>query len=212
MVTLRHAFTSMPRPRPDATALLLTGLPLSTGAALVAFIVLRAPMLPTVGFLLAAGAASWALLVPRLPADARWQLKRRVVRGAIAGPAGLAAYDLTRFGIVSVATMSFQPFHVFPLFGHALLGPDISELAATAAGLGFHLTNGIGFAIAFAVAVSRPTLLRGVAWALCLETAMLLLYPGWLGISLTGELLPVSLAGHLAYGSVLGITLARLTP
>jgi hypothetical protein len=190
----------------------LIALPLSSGAALIAFIVLHIPLGLAVAGLALPGAAAWAYVIPRLSRGERSKLVRNVVRGAIVAPFSIAAYDLTRYGLVAVASMSFQPFHALPLFGQALLGADAPMPVAALAGVAFHVVNGTGFAIAFAVAVDRPSPLRGIAWALGLEALMLLLYPGWLGVSLTGELLPVSLAGHVAYGGVLGTALARFSP
>jgi hypothetical protein len=184
-------------------------LPLATGASLVALIVLGLPLPVTMAALGAVSVAMWGFAVTRATPGQRSWLLQRVRVGIAAGIPALLAYDLARFGLVSLASLSFEPFHVLPLFGYALLGPGVSESTALVAGLAFHLANGLGFSIAFAIAVRRPTIIKGIAWALCLEAAMLALYPGWLGLSVTGELLPVSAAGHLAYGSVLGGVSAR---
>jgi hypothetical protein len=187
----------------------LAGLPLATGAALIAYIALGVPLhLAAMGFG-ATGFAAWTLIVSGMSASQRRWLRARVAAGARAGIVAIAAYDVTRYGVVGLASLSFQPFHVFARFGQALLGPATAEPAATVAGALFHLVNGIGFAIAFSLVVARPSIRLGIAWALVLETLMLLLYPGWLGVSLTGELLPVSLAGHVAYGSALGVATRR---
>lgn len=203
---------AVPRHRASAAIrLVLAGLPLSTGAALIAYIVFHIPMAAAAAAFAIAGIAAWVLVLPSLEPATRRQIGRRAALGALAGVPAIAAYDGTRFGVVALASMSFQPFHVFPLFGYALLGTGASALAATLAGIGFHIANGLGFAIAFSLAISRPNPLLGIAWALCLEALMLLLYPGWLGISLASELVPISFAGHLAYGSVLGHSLSRFT-
>jgi hypothetical protein len=190
--------------------ILLAALPLATGAALVVYIVYNVPMASAVALFAAAGAVAWTVVYPRLTAPGRAWVRAAVGRGVVAGPLAILAYDATRYGVVALASMSFQPFHVFPRFGQALVGPGLDEGTATLLGVLFHLANGIGFAVAYALVVRRSTVARGVAWALALETAMLLLYPGWLGVSLAGELLPVSLCGHLAYGAVLGRACARL--
>lgn len=190
--------------------LILVGLPLASGASLVLFIVIGMPLPVALAGLITGSAVIWAIGLRRATSAQRSWIVRRVRVGAIVGLPAIVAYDLARFGLVSLASLSFEPFHVLPLFGHAILGPAVSESVATLAGLAFHLANGMGFAIAFGIAVPRPSILKGVAWALALEVAMLALYPGWLGLSLTGELVPVSAAGHLAYGGVLGELTARL--
>jgi uncharacterized membrane protein (DUF485 family) len=50
--------------------------------------------------------------------------------------------------------------------------------------------------------------LVGIAFALMLEAFMLSLYPGWLRIAAYAPFFTMSLIGHLAYGTVLGV-LAR---
>jgi hypothetical protein len=189
--------------------LALLGLPLTTGAALTAYIVFGVVLPVAAGLLAAAGIAGWIVVIPTMTGDQRDWIRSRVGTGLRGGLLAVAAYDLTRYGVVAVAALSFQPFHVFRRFGEAIFGPGITDPAATVAGGAFHLANGLGFAVAFALAVPRPNVRLGVAWALCLETLMLLMYPSWLGVSLTGELLPVSIAGHLAFGSVLGLATRR---
>ncbi len=200
------------RPPAVRVRVVLLALPLATGASLVGFIALGLPLPVTLAGLLGLSVVTWGIALSRASGDQRSWLGERVRAGVLAGIPALAAYDLARFGLVSIASLSFEPFHVLPLFGDAILGPAASERAAFIAGLAFHLANGLGFAIAFAVAVRRPTVLKGIAWALTLEAAMLALYPGWLDTSITGELLPVSAAGHLAYGCVLGALAGRRLP
>lgn len=194
---------------PLRLVLVLTGLPLVTGAALVAFIVFGVPLPIAAGVLATAAVPAWALVLPALSRDQRHSLRDRVLAGGRAGIAGLLAYDATRYGVVALASLSFEPFHIFARFGQALLGPATAEPLASAAGATFHVANGLGFAVAFAMAVPRPGIRAGVLWALCLEAAMLLMYPSWLGVSITGELLPVSLAGHVAYGTAIGVVTRR---
>lgn len=190
--------------------LLLVGLPLALGAALVTFIALQIPMPLGAAVFAAGGIASWIVVLPSLPGSARATVWRRVRVGAAAAVPAILAYDATRYGLVAIASMSFSPFGTFSLFGHAFIGSNASEELATMVGVGYHLATGIGFAIAFTLAVRNPTWQRGVAWALVLELAMLALYPAWLGLSLAGELIPVSLLGHVSYGAVLGETARRL--
>jgi hypothetical protein len=187
----------------DPRRFALAAVPLASGAALVAYIAFQLPMPLGALFFAGGGIALWGLVLPRLSRPERSAAFRRMRIGILAGIPAVLAYDAVRYGVVAVASLTFAPFHVFALFGHAFVG-DAPEPLATLVGLAYHITNGVGFAVAFALAVPRPSWRKGIVWALLLEACMLALYPGWLGLSLAGELLPVSLAGHLAYGGVLG--------
>lgn len=59
--------------------------------------------------------------------------------------------------------------------------------------------------------IRRPGLVSAVAWAMVLELFTILLYPDWLGVPAIGELVSVSLLGHLAYGLALGLVAIRMT-
>jgi hypothetical protein len=190
--------------------LALTFLPLATGAALVVYIISGISLGTATIALLIVGIVTWALVLWRLDPGVRHWLASRVKIGALAGVPAVLAYDTVRWGIVALASWSFEPFHALPLFGMAILGPETDLFSATIVGIGFHLVNGIGFAIAYAIVFRRPSIKTGIAWAMVLEAAMLLLYPRWLGVDLFGELMPVSLAGHLAYGGMLGAVTRRL--
>lgn len=190
--------------------LALAFLPFATGAGLVLAISLGVSLRASSAAFLGVGALIWVWTWPRLPIAMRMWLKRRVGIGLRVAIPAIVAYDAARYGLVAIASFSFQPFHVFPLFGQALLGPGTPEPLATLAGVLFHVTNGIGFSVAYLIVIARPSVVTGIAWALTLEAAMLLLYPGWLGLSVPGEFVPVSIAGHLAFGSTLGALSSRL--
>ena len=85
-----------------------------------------------------------------------------------------------------------------------LAGSTATASVRTTTGMLFHLLNGLGFAVAYVVAIRRPGILTGLAWAALLEALMLALYPSGLGISMSQEFAGVSIAGHAAYGTVLG--------
>jgi hypothetical protein len=147
----------------------------------------------------------------RLPADRRVELGRRMRAGVVAGCAGLAAYDVSRWLLVNLGHMQFKPFDVFytfgvAMFGQAILGAHQPPWVLTAAGAAFHLLNGLGFAVAYAVWAGRRGPLAGVAFAMGLQVLMVAVYPTWLRIQLLDEFLQVSITGHLAYGLVVGAT------
>jgi hypothetical protein len=189
---------------------LLLALPLATGAGLVVHILAGLDMRLAVAALLLAGILIWLVLVPRLSPALRLRLRRRAAVGALAGVAGTLAYDTARYGTVALFRFSFQPFHVFEVFGHLFLGPYASARAAFVVGALYHLANGTCFGIAYTVAVRRPGLLTGMVWGVALELCMATLYPSWLRIQQLGEFLQVSATGHLVYGAVLGLVAQRL--
>jgi hypothetical protein len=115
------------------------------------------------------------------PEIRRNSLVRRAKIGVWAGIAGLAAYDIVRWLVVLATGSALNPFEAFPVFGELLIG-DASHSAQFAAGIGYHVFNGIGFAVFFAVVVRRHSIAAGIAWAFFLEIATLAIYPGWLNI------------------------------
>jgi len=85
-----------------------------------------------------------------------------------------------------------------------------------AVGLGFHLTNGLSFGLAFALLFglwsaqhAGRALLLGIAWGLFLETFQLALYPGWMNIKFLDEFRQVSFASHVVYGASVGLLVRR---
>lgn len=151
--------------------------------------------------------AAWA--IGRLPdverSRALWLIRSGLRSGALA----TVAYDLTRLALASA--LGIAPFEVWKLFGRLLVGEEAAGGLILAAGTAYHLANGLGFAIAFIVFVRRPTWWKGVVFALLLEAAMAMLYPRWLRMQQLAEFYTVSMLGHLAYGSVLGLAAERLT-
>jgi hypothetical protein len=185
-------------------------LPLATGAALAIFILSGIPLPVAAAGVAAIGATAWFAAAFVLPRAAKRKLGLRVRVGFWSGVVATFAYDATRYGLVSIAALSFRPFHVWRLFGATFVGSDAPDELQIAVGALFHLSNGVGFAVAYALLVPRPGLITGLIWAALLELAMVSLYPSWLQLRAIGEFLTVSIAGHAAYGSVLGLTARRL--
>jgi len=190
-------------------AVLVLAVPLATGAALVVHMVTDRSLAAALG--VAGGLALVGLAVAsrRLTAEAKADARRRAANGVLAGLAGLAAYDLSRLALVAVTGFHVKPFKALPHFGRGLLGTDVSDTAAWIAGSAYHLTNGIGFAVAYCLAVRHPSWRTGIAWALLLEAVMVAFYPSWLQIEALKEFVTMSLFGHFAYGGTLGVVAAR---
>jgi hypothetical protein len=202
-MTRRFLVMSVPQSRPWFFA----AAALFSGASLVAAIVFRAPLgvtLSVFGMLAAIGIAyRWR----QTPPAGRAIVKTRVRVGALAGLLGTFAYDLSRYMIVVVTRMHYRPFETLVLFGYSLAGQQISRAAAYALGAGFHLLNGTCFAIAYCLVFGGKNWKFAVLWALALEAAMFSIYPTWLNLAAVKmEFTIVSLCGHLAYGTIVGIT------
>jgi hypothetical protein len=182
---------------------------LATGAALLTY-VLSGLSLPGTVLLIAGCAVPTARFIwRRAPEVARSDLRRSIRAGLLAGLLATGAYDLARYLLVATG-FRFRPFDVFALFGQALLGSHVPAPLMTLAGAGYHLANGVGFGLAYTVWFGRRGALAGVGWAMALETMMVSVYPGWLGLKALEEFLSVSVFGHLAYGGVLGFSARAL--
>jgi hypothetical protein len=124
--------------------------------------------------------------------------------GFVAGVPALLAYDSSRLLVSELAAMEISPFDAFPHFGGALIGQDASETARRVTGAGFHVVNGLSFAVAFAIVFRAKGIVAGIVWGLGLEAAMLGVYPWWLQIEQLGEFVGLSVIGHVSYGATLG--------
>lgn len=184
-------------------------LPLTSGLVLIAFAVFKLPVWPVTLGLVVFGIAVWTIVVARLTSSERRHLVRLVGNGAVAGLLATLVYDATRYGLVALMSWSISPFAAFERFGQAMLGAQATGPSVILAGAAFHLTNGIAFGASYAIFVRRPSIATGIAWALTLEILMLLVYPELLGAALPGEFLPMSVAGHLAFGATLGVFMRR---
>jgi hypothetical protein len=142
----------------------------------------------------------------RLPPVMRSHLKDQARTGLWIGCIATLAYDLARFLLVTLLPLRVRPFETFVLFGYAILGDAVARTTALTIGTTYHYLNGIAFAIAYCLILGGQRWLYGVGWALVLEAAMLAVYPGWLDLrAVMAEFTLVSIVGHLAYGSTLGL-------
>ena len=184
---------------------LLAALPLASGAALIVHILTRVSLglalLCAAIIIIITGALTWKRLTPL----ARIELTRRTKAGLLAGPLAVLAYDSTRWVTTSLFHDTLGPFEVFPIFGRAIGGADLPYNTALTIGVLYHVTNGLLFAIAYAILLGPRGWWTGILWGLGLETLMLTIYPGWLHLRALGEFATVSMLGHVAYGFVLGV-------
>lgn len=177
----------------------------SSGAALVAAILTDRPLWLASTFVFVPGLLATVAAVVWARGRQAELFLERVRRGVVAGVVGTAAYDVVRGAVELAGLATSNTFRAITIFGSGLTGRPPSHAASVAAGWAFHACNGVGFAIAYLLLAAGRPVLAGVAFGLALETAMVLLYPGWLGFTLTAEFLSVSILGHVAYGAVLGV-------
>ncbi|HEX6684216.1 MAG TPA: DUF6789 family protein [Candidatus Limnocylindrales bacterium] len=183
---------------------LVAGVFLASGASLLVYILAGLSLRWTfVALGLGAAGVVWALMRRASPERRTW-FKRRIAVGAIAGLGGTLAYDAVRIALVEFAGLQIRPFEAWRLFGLALAETQRSTTLVFLLGVAFHLCNGVAFGIAYTVAFGRKGVWAAIVWALILETFMVSVYPGWLGLKALDEFLTVSITGHLAYGAVLG--------
>lgn len=178
---------------------------LASGAALLVYILAGLSLRWTFLALALAGVVVAVLVLRRLPPWRRARVVRRIAIGAIGGLLATLAYDTVRLSLVEFAGLKINPLEAWRLFGVALTDPGQSHQTHMIAGTAFHLCNGIAFGIAYTIAFGTRGPWAGILWALVLEGFMVSVYPGWLGLAALDEFLSVSITGHLAYGTVLGV-------
>lgn len=178
---------------------------LASGAALVVYILSGISLLFAFGVALFLVISVGAVVWRKASLGQRAYIGRAVKVGIAAGVLATVAYDLSRFALIKITGIEFWPFDIFGIFGEALFGSSAHGLWVPTAGFLYHLTNGVGFAIAYTIFLGpRAHIFTGIVWALMLEALMLTFYPGWLDIRAINEFLQVSIVGHLIYGIVLG--------
>jgi hypothetical protein len=153
--------------------------------------------MPAIVLMLVVGLYSWQRRLP-------FWLRLRA--GWLAGTLGLIAYDSIRYSIYKSGFLGYDPFHAIPKLGSLITGQPASAAASVYAGWLYHTWNGYSFAIIYALAIGPAAWGWGVAWAMILETGMLLSYPTFLDVRVDAPFLAISIIGHLAYGTVLGLT------
>lgn len=157
--------------------------------------------LPGLGVLVAF--AAWLDRVGRWPGT-----RVAITAGALGGLAGTLGYDLFRVPFVFLGGM--QLLAPIDSYGVLLLGANASSGLSGLAGWGYHFLNGIGFGVAYAVVARGRHWGWGVAWAMILETAVVV-SPFATVYALrtdTGfKVIPIFIAylAHVPYGLAVGV-------
>jgi len=133
------------------------------------------------------------------------ELADRMLAGIWAGALATFAYDVVR---VPISASGVPVFKAISYFGTLILGQTTPTLGSEVAGWSYHLSNGLGFALMYAVFLTRPRLWTALLWGVSLEAAMLLTpYAEVFGYRLSAKFLAVTLGSHLIYGAVLWASL-----
>jgi hypothetical protein len=132
----------------------------------------------------------------------------RLVVGLASGAVGLVVYDVVRLVVAQFVT-GFDAFYSIRVFGNLITGAPVATPEALAVGFGYHTTNGLTFGVIYALLAGPARWWWGLAWGLVLEIAMILVYPAIYIPTSSRAFLTVSIVGHAAFGSVIGLACQR---
>jgi hypothetical protein len=132
-------------------------------------------------------------------------LLNRLLVGTIGGALGLFAYDVGRWLIQTLFPLEFDAFLPILSFGSLITGDPVTSASASLAGWAYHISNGWTFALVYALIAGPARWWYGLIWGGMLEVGMLLVYPILFSQINYPPFLVVSIAGHVLYGSVLGL-------
>lgn len=186
--------------------------PISTGAALVAYILAGFSLVLGLMFAAVVIVAAVGLMWQRVGYEERGLVARTVGVGAVAGVIATAGYDVAKLALSRFDPVAYDPFAVLAVFGLAIAGPATSPPAAYLIGTIYHVLNGVAFGIGFAFLLGRRGIAAGVLYGLFLEVFMLALFPGWLKVQAFEEFARVSALSHVVYGALLGLLCERWLP
>ena len=182
---------------------------LSSGAALMVSIIGGWPLSISVVFIVFPGLVALVAISASLRREQQALFLSRLRVGLLAGALATAGYDGIRLLLEQLGLVPGHSFLAIPLFGTGLTGHPPTDLVAVVAGWAFHVTNGLGFAVAYTLVMAGRSWFFALAFALFLEVMMVSLYPGWLRVPLTKEFLSLTVAGHFVYGTTLGLIVRR---
>jgi hypothetical protein len=101
-------------------------------------------------------------------------------------------------------------FKAISYFGTAILSAPRPTALSELVGWGFHFSNGVGFAVMYALLVRRPRWWTAVGWGVLLEAMMLATpYAEVFGYRRSWSFVATSLGAHVVYGLGLWLGLLR---
>jgi hypothetical protein len=129
------------------------------------------------------------------------ELYARIIGGLWAGGFATLAYDAVR---LPIALAGIPVFKAISYFGTLITNQTAPTVGSEVVGWSYHLSNGIGFGLMYAMLVGRPRWWTAVIWGVTLETAMLLTpYAEIFGYKLSSKFVTITLSSHVVYGIVL---------
>lgn len=193
------------------TRVLLSSLFLSTGYALLIYILSGISFPATLCTILATAAIVFALIWRKSKRTNKQDyIKHYFFCGLVTGLIATGLYDASRFLLIRFTGIQFWPFDIFTVFGQSVLQTDDRSIGVIITGVLYHFANGIGFAIAYTLLFGKKGIGAGLLYAFGLELLMVSVYPGWLQMKALDEFLQVSVFGHIVYGISLGYTTKHL--
>src|SRR5882724_7225351 len=128
----------------------------------------------------------------------RDELYDRITAGLWAGAVATLAYDAVR---VPIAHSGVPVFRAISYFGTVFLGQTSPTLPSELVGWTYHLSNGIGFGLAYAAVVKRPRWWTAVIWGVTLEFSMLYTpYAEVFGYQRSWTFFSITMGAHVVYG------------
>ena len=183
---------------------------LFSGVALLMHILLNVSLPVGLAGTTLLGLVGSAFLWRKLEKFQRLILRVYISLGIIAGIVATIVYDITKWGLSLVDPSSFDPFGAVPIFGALIVGQSAPEHWHMAAGIAYHVLNGVTFAVAYCILFGHRGTVTGVGWGVFLEAFQFTLYPGWLNIdAFYAEFVTISALAHVAYGATLGYVCKR---
>jgi hypothetical protein len=151
---------------------------------------------------------------------------RGTVVGGVAGLVAAFGYDLFRLPFVFSRELGIERvvpplplFRVFPRFGAMILGQPLEQSVyaplTQLVGWAYHFSNGLTFGFMYLALVgdaNRRHWAWAVVFAVGLELGMLFTpYPKFFGIALAPRFVVVTVAAHLVFGVVMGLSALGLS-
>jgi hypothetical protein len=146
-----------------------------------------------------------------------WRMSWKEAKGLLAagfwaGCLATLAYDVVRVPIVHGGIPVFK---AISYFGTVLLGQSRPSAISELFGWGYHLSNGVSFALMYMAAAVRPGPFSAILWGLSLEGAMLVTpYAEVFGYQRDARFMAITVGSHAIYGFVLwwGLRRYRMPP
>lgn len=173
-----------------------------SGASLLAYVFGLAPLHITAPFVVLPSCVVLILVGYIAAKKNQADLVYMLQAGVAGGVAGTIAYDLYRVPFQWIGNRVFVPIQVYGVW---ILNGDSSSSLSDIVGWIYHFSNGLTFAIAYALFVPGKHWMLGILWGLTLETIAVATPFGRI-FALRGNTtaLFIAYSGHVAYGLPLG--------